>query len=147
MCDFCDWENEVNYRLIAENDLAFAIPIKKPVVEGHIVICSKQHAPTLDQITEEELRAMFDLRKELTKAMQKSHGAKGFNYAWNEVAVAGQSVMHLHIHIMPRRTGDITDLGFDPREAIYKPSSERKTITEEEMKEVAKQIRGHIEQT
>lgn len=75
-------------RIIIENDLAFAFPTNIPIVPGHTLICPKRHVPTIDDLTEHELMALFDLQKKLKSAMIQAFAAEGFNYAWNEGDVA-----------------------------------------------------------
>ena len=74
-------------------------------------------------MTDEEIKAIFDLRLQLKKALTKILGAEGFNYAWNEGKLAGQSVPHFHLHILPRKEGDTGITKYEPREFLYRPGS------------------------
>jgi len=56
-------------------------------------------------------------------ALKKALVAEGFNFAWNEGAVAGQTVPHFNLHIVPRTTGDSGIWEYEPREFLYRPGS------------------------
>ena len=92
---------------ILENEYVFAIIDKFPVSEGHTLVIPKRHFPDFFEITKVELEAVYDLlstRKE--QLIQKDSTVKGFNVGVNVGEIAGQSVFHCHIHLMPRRAGD-----------------------------------------
>ena len=74
-----------------------------PIVPGHTLICPQRCVSKIDDLTEDELHAIFDLQKQLKSAMIKGLGAKGFNYDWNEGKLAGQNIPHLHLYILPRK--------------------------------------------
>ena len=73
-------------------------------------------------------------------ALKKIFGAEGFHFAWNEGAIAGQSVPHLHLHIVPRRVGDGGITEFEPRKFLYRPGS-REPSPEYELRAVAEEVR------
>ena len=54
------------------------------------------------------------------KALAETYDAEGFNCAWNQGNLAGQSVQHFHLHIIPRKEGDTGLLGYDPRSMLYR---------------------------
>ena len=139
-CVYCDLP-EIKERTTFENDLAWAFPTNIPVVPGHMLICPKRHLDKLDDLTREELDAILDLRIKLKLALKKVFGAEGFDYAWNEGISSGQSVPHLHIHMLPRKSGDIEIIGYDPRETLYRPSGKRKVVTEEKLIKVSSKIK------
>jgi histidine triad (HIT) family protein len=84
---------------------------------------------------------MFELRGNLKPVLENVLGAEGFNYAWNEGPVAGQTVPHLHLHMVPRRTGDTGVTGYDPRSALYRPGP-RNSLAADELSALANRIRG-----
>jgi diadenosine tetraphosphate (Ap4A) HIT family hydrolase len=81
------------------------------------------------------------MRRKVKDVLTKLFGAEGFNYAWNEGEVAGQSVPHLHLHVLPRRHGDEGITEYEPRKFLYRPGS-RAATPEAELQEVAKTIRN-----
>lgn len=130
-------------RLITQNDLAFAFPSLMPIVPGHTLVCPKRVVTTMDELTNQELIAIMQLRKALREAMIKTFDAEGFNYAWNEGNIAGQTVPHLHLHMLPRKAGDTGITTYEPRSFLYRPG-ERDASPEEELSAVAKLIKKHI---
>jgi len=104
-CLFCNIPKE---RVIAENKHAYVIRDGFPVTEGHSLVIPKRHAEDYFDITEDELLACdFLLRSVRTKIMEDDQSVKGFNIGMNSGFVAGQTIFHCHIHLIPRREGDV----------------------------------------
>jgi diadenosine tetraphosphate (Ap4A) HIT family hydrolase len=80
---------------------------------------------------------------QLKAALLKVFQAEGFNYAWNEGKLAGQSVPHFHLHILPRKEGDTGILEYEPRKFLYRPG-ERETSPEQELNAVAELIKKEL---
>lgn len=134
---------EIHSRIIASNELAFAFPTNIPITPGHVLICPKRSARTIYELTAEEISKMFELMQTLRGAIQTTFGAAGFNYAWNEGEVAGQSVPHVHIHMVPRKNGDTGITEYEPRKFLYRPGSREET-PEAELLKVAQLIKSAI---
>lgn len=134
-CPFCS-DPEVKNRIIIENDLAFAFPTLTPIVSGHILICPKKHVQYYEDLSAEEKEAIEDLRHKIKNALKKVFKAEGFNYAWNEEKIGGQSVPHFHLHIVPRKEGDEGVYKYEPREFLYRPGPRTIVTPQEELKEV-----------
>lgn len=143
-CPFCD-RGILKERIIAENDLVFAFPTNIPIVPGHVLVCPKRHVKYFEDMTMEEREALEMLRRRLKKALKLTFAAEGFNYAWNEEPVGGQSVPHLHLHMLPRKAGDTGVLTYEPREFLYRPGPRTEATPEEELAEVAKLIRSSLQ--
>ena len=120
LCAFCE-NPDIEGRKIVENDLAFAFPTNTPIVSGHVLVSPKRHVQYYEDLTMQEKAAIEDLRYRLKLALQKAFGAEGFNYAWNEERIGGQSVPHFHLHILPRKEGDAGTYQYEPREFLYRP--------------------------
>ena len=104
-CLFCNVGDE---RVIAENELAFAIRAGFPVPELHSLIIPKRHVSDYFALTEEELLACNDLLRIVKEEiLARDESVKGFNVGANSGLVAGQSIFHCHIHLIPRREGDV----------------------------------------
>lgn len=103
-CLFCDYSKD---EYIVENDLAFGIFDKFPVNEGHMLIIPKRHFESFFDATEEEIVALYDLIKEGKKYLDKEFNSDGYNVGVNVGEYGGQTIMHLHIHLIPRYKGDI----------------------------------------
>jgi diadenosine tetraphosphate (Ap4A) HIT family hydrolase len=142
-CPFCT-DNDVLARVCIENDLARAFPTNIPIVPWHMLVCPKRHVQYADDLTKEEWVAIETLRKAVRTGLQTVCGAEGFNYAWNEEAVGGQSVPHFHLHIVPRKEGDAGVHGYEPRECLYRPSAREVTTPEEVLRDVSQKLREAI---
>ena len=104
-CIFCKIRKE---ELQFENQLAYSSKDSYPVSEFHSLIVPKRHVETYFDLTEEEIQACNDLiLKTKEKIVKLDSGVKGFNIGANAGKVAGQSIMHCHIHLIPRREGDV----------------------------------------
>ena len=121
-CIFCKLPAD---RVIASNSLAFAIRDNYPVTQLHTLVVSKRHAATFFDLFEPERRAINQLldglRAEITK---KDASVSGFNIGMNSGEAAGQTVGHAHVHLIPRRQGDVQDprggvRGVIPGKAAY----------------------------
>jgi bis(5'-adenosyl)-triphosphatase len=143
-CPFCT-DPGVQARVIAKNKLAKAFPTNIPVVPGHVLIVPLRHVAAFEEMTPEERSAMFDLRSLLKPALIKTFGAEGFHYAWNENRVAGQSIPHFHLHMIPRKPGDEGVTEYEPRKFLYRPGSREKT-PETELIKIASLIKSNIKQ-
>jgi histidine triad (HIT) family protein len=143
-CVFCS-QREIQERTIARTALAWAFPTNAPIVPGHILICPRRCVESIDELSDEELLAVFSLRKQVQDALVLTTGAQGFNFAWNQSALAGQTVAHLHLHVVPRHEKDQATLGYDPRLFLYRPGS-RPECPQEELIETARSISFAMEQ-
>lgn len=105
-CLFCALpETEI----IAENELARAFYDKFPVNEGHALIVPKRHVATLFDATLEELAAINHLLFEVKAKLDQKFQPDGYNVGVNVGLAAGQTVFHLHYHVIPRYVGDVED--------------------------------------
>ena len=104
-CLFC---NSKISGLAHENDLAYASYDTYPVSELHCLIIPKRHVINYFELTDEELVACNDLIKVIKEEILiKDKNVKAFNIGTNVGKIAGQSIMHCHIHLIPRREGDV----------------------------------------
>ena len=106
-CLFC---NDCAGRLIAENELCFAIRDGFPVTEHHTLIIPKRHVADYFDLYQPELNAIHQMIAEQRKAiLEADNSVLGFNVGINSGLVAGQTIFHSHIHLIPRREGDVVD--------------------------------------
>ena len=106
-CIFCKIRKE---EFQFENQLAYSSIDSYPVSEFHSLIVPKRHVETYFELTSEEIQACNELiLKTKEKILKKDSNVKGFNIGTNAGKVAGQSIMHCHIHLIPRREGDVED--------------------------------------
>ena len=90
-----------------ENELAYVLTDTNPVSLGHCLIVPRRHVAEFFQATKEEKIAIFELIDQMKEIIDKKHNPDGYNIGVNIGKAAGQSVPHIHIHMMPRYTGDI----------------------------------------
>ena len=104
-CLFCNIEKS---GCAHENELAYASYDSYPVTEHHCLIIPKRHVKDYFDLSNKELIACNDLiqivKDEITK---KDPSIKGFNLGTNIGKVSGQSILHCHLHLIPRREGDV----------------------------------------
>ena len=104
-CLFCNI-NESG--LAEENDLAYASYDSFPVTDMHCLIIPKRHVKDYFDLTDEEIIACNMLIKNIKKEIEsKDPNVKGFNIGTNAGKISGQSILHCHIHLIPRREGDV----------------------------------------
>ena len=104
-CIFCEIRKE---ELQFENQLAYSSIDSYPVSEFHSLIVPKRHAETYFELTKKEIQACNELiLKTKEKILKQDCSVKGFNIGTNAGKSAGQSIMHCHIHLIPRREGDV----------------------------------------
>ena len=104
-CLFC---NSKISGIAHENNLAYASYDTYPVSEFHCLIIPKRHVIDYFELTDEELVACNDLIKVIKEEILiKDKNVKAFNIGTNAGKIAGQSIMHCHIHLIPRREDDV----------------------------------------
>jgi len=112
-CPFCNPN-----KIILSNDLAYAIFDRYPVNEGHMLIIPRRHVKDFWTSTAPERRAINDLLEECKGYLDKKFEPDGYNIGVNCGEVAGQSIFYLHVHLIPRYTGDIENPKGDVRGVI-----------------------------
>ena len=106
-CLFCTLPEE---RIIDENELAVAILDGYPVTDGHTLIIPRRHIENYFDLHQPEKNAIDQLMHQCrTSLMAKDKNIDGFNVGANEGLSAGQTVFHVHLHLIPRRTGDMDE--------------------------------------
>ncbi len=120
-CPFCNIKQD---QIIKENKYAYAIYDKYPVSEGHILVISKNHIRDYFCASKEEKEAVFSLMEECKEILDEKYNPDGYNIGLNCGVEAGQTIMHLHLHLIPRYEGDIDDptggvRGVIPEKRVY----------------------------
>jgi diadenosine tetraphosphate (Ap4A) HIT family hydrolase len=106
-CSFC--ERLTARELTAENQLAAAFPDVFPLTLGHTLIVPRRHVADLFDLDAAEQAAMWDLLVPVKRALDEMHHPDGYNLGLNNGAVAGQTIVHIHVHVIPRYRGDVAD--------------------------------------
>lgn len=105
-CPFCNLDNS---RIIQSNTHAITIYDGYPISPGHCLVIPKRHIASFFEATREEQTTILDLLAEMREILKKDYDPDGFNIGINDGSAAGQTVMHLHIHLIPRYAGDMPD--------------------------------------
>lgn len=92
----------------AENDWAVAVEDRYPVTPGHILVIPRVHVPGLQDLSPEQVNGCMALVLHIQKR-GRAQGIRAFNVGVNDGQEAGQTILHVHIHVIPRRKGDVPD--------------------------------------
>jgi len=104
-CLFCDPDES---RVILKTELAYVLKDSFPVTEGHVLIVPKRHVASFFDLFAPEINSCVRLINELRKQIEKeAPKVKGFNIGVNVDEAAGQTISHCHLHLIPRRFGDV----------------------------------------
>ncbi len=104
-CLFCELLN--NKKIAVENDWAFAIFDSFPVNPGHVLVIPKRHVANYFDLTTDEVLAIQDLLQRMKTEVDSKFHPDGYNIGVNVGAEAGQSIFHVHVHLIPRYKGDV----------------------------------------
>ncbi|HKL75781.1 MAG TPA: HIT family protein [Halanaerobiales bacterium] len=120
-CPFCNINED---KIIAKNKFSYAIYDKYPVNKGHILIISKEHIRDYFDASTEVREAIFDLMEDCKSLLDNKYNPNGYNIGFNCGKEAGQTIMHFHLHLIPRYEGDIEDptggvRGVIPEKRVY----------------------------
>ncbi len=121
-CPFCAPDPG---RLLAAEGNCVAIRDGFPVVPGHLLLIPRRHVASFRDLEPAEWQALLALAQRLARAAQAQDPAiLGFNFGINDGAAAGQTIPHVHAHLIPRRAGDVPDprggvRGVIPGRALY----------------------------
>lgn len=105
-CPFCNIPPE---EIILENSLAVARYDKYPVNRGHMLIIPRRHFADWFESTRDERDALLDLVEDAKSFLDREFNPDGYNLGINMGRSAGQTIFHLHIHLIPRYAGDMED--------------------------------------
>lgn len=105
-CPFCDLEKS---RIRMESEFAVAFLDGFPVAQGHTLVIPKRHVASLFELPEVEQAAVWKLVAQVRALLLAELKPDGFNVGVNDGTAAGQTVMHAHVHVIPRRHGDVAD--------------------------------------
>lgn len=117
-CIFCNINKS---DILFENELAIAFFDAMPVSKGHTLIIPKRHSENYFELTNKEIEAMFELSQKVKEHLDNLYHPDGYNVGFNVKEAGGQSVMHTHMHVIPRYIGDISH----PRGGIRKIVKEK----------------------
>ena len=105
-CPFCEFEQA---GIVAESELAVALWDAHPVTEGHTLVVPRLHVTSIYQLSVQDQAALWVMVGQVREALIRRFAPDGINIAVNDGLAAGQTIDHAHIHIIPRRNGDVPD--------------------------------------
>jgi diadenosine tetraphosphate (Ap4A) HIT family hydrolase len=105
-CPFCRLRPE---RILHQSPLALAITDGHPVSAGHCLVVPRRHVGSWFDTTDEERREMLQLLDAARQTVVRRHAPAAFNVGINDGPVAGQTVPHVHVHLIPRYAGDVAE--------------------------------------
>jgi bis(5'-adenosyl)-triphosphatase len=137
--------SNANDSMFAESENFIAIYNLAPILPGHSLIVPKRYVVSLMELTEKELCEMMAFSRRVVQVLLEIFKADGFNWTIQDGEEAGQTVPHLHLHLIPRKEGDLPHPGdwypkLKKSETELIDSAERPQLNSEELKRIA----GHI---
>jgi diadenosine tetraphosphate (Ap4A) HIT family hydrolase len=123
LCPFC---SPTQKSIRAEWPLVVALRDHFPVSEGHALVVTRRHVETFFDATAAERAEIWAAVAATKEQLDRELSPDGYNVGFNTGRAAGQTVMHLHVHVIPRRSGDVADprggvRGVIPEKRIYEP--------------------------
>ncbi len=106
-CIFCSLADGRDRAILVEDEAFFAVEDQYPVNPGHTLLIPKRHVSRFTELRDEELLSFSRVLKDAEKMLTAQLGVDGFNIGVNEGVAAGQTIEHLHIHLIPRYKGDV----------------------------------------
>lgn len=105
-CPFCWLPTE---RILKANAHAIAMADAFPVTAGHTLIIPRRHVMSFFKLIEDEVKAIYELLRQMKDQLDENLAPGGYNVGVNVGTVAGQTIEHVHFHLIPRYSGDVTD--------------------------------------
>jgi diadenosine tetraphosphate (Ap4A) HIT family hydrolase len=105
-CPFCEPDAD---RVWLQNSIGLVLWDAFPVTEGHTLVVPRQHVASIYELSPDHQAALWALVAEARNRLATDQHPDDFNIGLNDGLAAGQTIMHAHIHIIPRREGDVDD--------------------------------------
>ena len=128
-CIFCKIANgEIPSKTLYEDDNFRVILDLGPATKGHALILPKEHYANLYELPDDIAGETMKLAKKMVSKMTERLECKGFNLVQNNGDLAGQTVFHFHVHMIPRYQADRQKIGWKPQEVTQEELEEIKNI-------------------
>ena len=132
-CIFCKLANkDIPTNIIYEDEKFTVILDASPATKGHALILPKNHAANIYELPDEDAADIFVLAKKLATKMTEILHCDGFNIVQNNGEVAGQTVFHFHMHLIPRYKNDNAGILWEPGETTPEDMAEVKRLVDGE---------------
>jgi bis(5'-adenosyl)-triphosphatase len=143
-CPFC-LNNDSQFYFLKDKNFK-AIYNKSPILPGHSLIVPNRHVERFSELTDEELAGLLLFTKKVNELLDHFFPNSGFNWTIQDGAAAGQTMPHLHVHVIPRKEGDLPDPGdwyplLEQVDNAYLDSSLRPTLSEEQLLEITEKLK------
>ncbi|HLF26347.1 MAG TPA: HIT domain-containing protein [Anaerolineae bacterium] len=136
-CPFC--AETIDAISFLESERFRAIVNVAPILPGHSLIVPKRHVESLVALSDDEIAELVRLSRQAVALLMRVHRSDGFDWTIQESEAAGQSVPHLHLHLIPRTRGDLPQPGDWYIRLIEE--RERSRLSLDQMKQAARQLR------
>lgn len=136
-CPFCNNEIIDTQSIYSTDKVNVLYNIRPGKNYGRCLATPKRHVETLAELTEEEAKELFAVVWLISKKLRTELNPIAMNYGFNEGEFAGQSVPHLHFHIMPRYKDD----GMPEYHLFHRPDDKKRNLTPEEMSKYVNEFR------
>jgi diadenosine tetraphosphate (Ap4A) HIT family hydrolase len=103
-CELCSPSSS-----LFQNALAYVADEAKSLSRGHVIVVPKRHVASFFEMSADEQAAVLELLNRAQRAVQADHAPDGYNIGVNVGTAAGQARMHVHVHLIPRYSGDVPD--------------------------------------
>jgi bis(5'-adenosyl)-triphosphatase len=135
-CPFC--HADIKCSVFAEEGIFWAIYNIAPILPGHCLVIPRAHVESIMGLSEEELGQFVVFARRVTKTLLKTFDASGFDWAIQDAQEAGQTVPHLHLHIIPRTPNDLPNESdwysrLEQRQAQAIDSTHRPRLTRDQL--------------
>ncbi|MCF8232254.1 MAG: HIT family protein [Bacteroidales bacterium] len=134
-CPFCD--ESIHIAVFAKSEHCLAVYNRSPILRGHSMVIPREHYHTVLELPEEVYSDMMHFMRSVSGGLIKAFGASGINWTLQEGEDAGQTIEHLHFHLIPRKPKDLPEPGdWYPRlrENEVIDSDKRPTLSDKEMR-------------
>jgi histidine triad (HIT) family protein len=117
-CIFCKLANgEIPTNSLYEDDVVNVIFDLGPASSGHVLILPKNHFDNIYSIDDETIAHVSKVAVKVANALHDALGCEGLNVVQNNGSIAGQTIYHFHVHLIPRYTDDTVNITWEPGEA------------------------------
>jgi histidine triad (HIT) family protein len=137
LCPFCEGlAGRHDWAIVDDQPDSLAFITPRPLRSGHVLVILKRHAPTILDLSSEELAIVMRHTQRIARAVASALDASGLNVFQNNGVTAGQTVAHYHVHVLPSHRGN------DPGRLIR--PEERAYVNAEERSRLARLIASHL---
>lgn len=143
-CPFCS--QQVQGSAFASEAGFLAVYNHAPILPGHSLIIPDRHIKSLFELTEDEISSFFSFARKITAFISEYYKSEAYDWSLQEGESAGQSVEHLHLHIIPRKAGDLPEgedwyIKLQEQQNLPIDHSERKVLNEWEYNSVSQSVK------